>query len=67
MLEVTWAEYKQYMAMHTIFKRLLGEKLLPITDENRAMTVTAPSSLYDPTFTFKQGADPKQPAVTMSQ
>jgi formylglycine-generating enzyme len=65
--EVTWTEYKQYMAMHTIFKRLLGEKLLPITDENRADVVTAPSSLYDPTFTFKQGADPKQPAVTMSQ
>jgi formylglycine-generating enzyme required for sulfatase activity len=65
--EVTWTEYKQYMAMHTIFKRLLGEKLLPITDANRAMAVTAPSSLYDPTFTFKQGADPKQPAVTMSQ
>jgi sulfatase modifying factor 1 len=65
--EVTWTEYKQYMAMHTIFKRLLGEKLLPITDANRADVVTAPSSLYDPTFTFKQGADPKQPAVTMSQ
>jgi len=29
--------------------------------------VTAPSSLYDPTFTFKLGDNPKQPAVTMSQ
>ena len=65
--EVTWREYKQYMAMHTLFKRLLGEKLLPVTDANREWVVTAPSSLYDPTFTFKQGADPKQPAVTMSQ
>ncbi|MCI0360076.1 MAG: formylglycine-generating enzyme family protein, partial [Planctomycetaceae bacterium] len=65
--EVTWSEYKQYMAMHTLFKRLLGEKLLPVTDANKEWVVTAPSSLYDPTFTFKQGADPKQPAVTMSQ
>lgn len=65
--EVTWTEYKQYMAMHTLFKRLLGEKLLPINDANKEWVVTAPSSLYDPTFTFKQGADPKQPAVTMSQ
>ena len=37
------------------------------TDANRDVIVTAPSSLYDPTFTFKLGADPKQPAVTMSQ
>jgi len=65
--EVTWSEYKQYMAMHTLFKRLLGEKLWPTTDANKEWVVTAPSSLYDPTFTFKQGADPQQPAVTMSQ
>jgi len=65
--EVTWSEYKQYMAMHTLFKRLLGEKLWPTNDANKEWVVTAPSSLYDPTFTFKQGADPQQPAVTMSQ
>ncbi len=65
--EVTWTEYKQYMAMHDKFKRLLSAKLHPITDANKADVVTAPSSLYDPTFTFKQGADPRQPAVTMSQ
>ncbi|MEX2175580.1 MAG: formylglycine-generating enzyme family protein [Pirellulaceae bacterium] len=65
--EVTWDEYKQYMAMHDKFKRLLSAKMLPITQANKQDVVTAPSSLYDPTFTFKQGADPKQPAVTMSQ
>jgi sulfatase modifying factor 1 len=65
--EVTWAEYKQYMSMHDKFKRLLSAKLHPITDENKADVVTAPSSLYDPTFTFKQGQEPRQPAVTMSQ
>jgi sulfatase modifying factor 1 len=65
--EVTWTEYKQYMAMHNQFKRLFSSKLLPITDANKELVVTAPSSLYDPTFTYKLGAEPKQPAVTMSQ
>src|SRR5690606_32491928 len=65
--EVTWAEYKHYMTMHDAFKALAAAKLHPITPENEAYVITAPSNLYDPTFTFKQGADPQQPAVTMSQ
>jgi formylglycine-generating enzyme len=65
--EVTWAEYKPYMAMYELFKRLDGADLVPTTDENKPYVVTAPSSLYDPTFTFKLGAEPNQPAVTMSQ
>jgi formylglycine-generating enzyme required for sulfatase activity len=65
--EVTWAEYKQYMAMHDQFKKLYETKLRESPDPKREDIVTAPSNLYDPTFTFKQGADPQQPAVTMSQ
>ena len=65
--EVTWAEYKQYMAMYTIFKKMAAAKTQSITPDNKSQIVTAPSSLYDPTFTFKLGSDPKQPAVTMSQ
>src|SRR5262245_24724554 len=65
--EVTWDEYKPYMAMYQIFKKLTATKFLPITAENKPYVVTAPSSLYDPTFTFKLGSEPKQPAVTMSQ
>jgi len=65
--EVTWAEYKQYMAMYVIFKKLTAAKLQPITSDNKGLIVTAPSSLYDPTFTFKLGDNPNQPAVTMSQ
>jgi formylglycine-generating enzyme required for sulfatase activity len=65
--EVTWAEYKEYMKMHDLFKKLSMAKLLPITDENKAYVVTAPSNLYDPTFTFQFGEDPRQPAITMSQ
>jgi formylglycine-generating enzyme required for sulfatase activity len=65
--EVTWDEYKQYMAMYVIFKKLTAAKLQPITPTGKPEIVTAPSSLYDPTFTFKLGDNPKQPAVTMSQ
>jgi formylglycine-generating enzyme required for sulfatase activity len=65
--EVTWSEYKLYMGMHDLFKKLYAAKLHPITDANKHLIVTAPSNLYDPTFTFKLGAEPKLPAVTMSQ
>jgi formylglycine-generating enzyme required for sulfatase activity len=65
--EVTWSEYKPYMAMHDLFKKLTAAKLHPITDANKHLIITAPSNLYDPTFTFKLGSEPKQPAVTMSQ
>jgi formylglycine-generating enzyme required for sulfatase activity len=65
--EVTWAEYKPYMAMYEIFKRAAAARLQPVSDANKHLIVTAPSSLYDPTFTFKLGSEPKQPAVTMSQ
>ena len=65
--EVTWNEYKQYMSMYVIFKKLAAAKLQPVTTDNKGQIVTAPSSLYDPTFTFKLGDNPTQPAVTMSQ
>jgi formylglycine-generating enzyme required for sulfatase activity len=68
--EVTWAEYKQYMALYQIFKKLHAAKLQAATADDaneKKLFVTAPSSLYDPTFTFKLGDDARQPAVTMSQ
>ena len=65
--EVSWAEYKQYMGMHDLFKKLMAAKLHQITPANKHLIVTAPSNLYDPTFTFKLGSEPNLPAVTMSQ
>ncbi len=65
--EVTWAEYKKYMQMYVLFKKLTAAKLQPATPASKNEIVTAPSSLYDPTFTFKLGDDARQPAVTMSQ
>jgi len=65
--EVTWAEYKTYMAACDLFKAMEQAGVRPITPENEADAVTAPSNLYDPTTTFTNGEDPLQPAVTMTQ
>ena len=38
-----------------------------MTDENRTDAITAPTELYDSSFTYKYGEEPQQPAVTMTQ
>jgi len=65
--EVTWAEYKTYMALHDHFKKFQTKRIRAVSKDNEIDAITAPSNLYDPTFTFKSGSDPKQPALSMSQ
>ena len=65
--EVSWREYKAYMAACDLFKSLQATGARAVTDANQADAITAPSALYDPTMTFTNGEDPLQPAVTMSQ
>ena len=65
--ELRWEEYKEYMALHDIFKSFETYKLRPLTDKHQADAITAPSNLYDTSFTFVNGENPKLPAVTMSQ
>jgi formylglycine-generating enzyme required for sulfatase activity len=65
--EVTWQEYKAYMAACDLFKSLQAVGKRVVTPDNQADAITAPSSLYDPTMTFTNGEDPLQPAVTMTQ
>ena len=65
--EVTWAEYKSYMAACDLFKAMEQASVRKVTADNDADAVTAPSNLYDPTTTFTNGEDPLQPAVTMTQ
>ncbi len=65
--EVTWAEYKQYMALYGIFKEFEVRKVRKVTDDNMIDAITAPTELYDPSFTFEFGEDPKFPAVTITQ
>jgi formylglycine-generating enzyme required for sulfatase activity len=67
--EVTWEEYQKYMKMETLYTQFhaLGKRC-PIDDEVEGLdAITAPSSLYDPSFTFAAGGDPRQPAATISQ
>ena len=65
--EVTWAEYKRYMATCDVFIAMQAAGLRPVTEANVADAVTAPSNLYDPTTTFTNGEDPDLPAVSMTQ
>jgi formylglycine-generating enzyme required for sulfatase activity len=65
--EITWAEYKSYMAMCDVFTGFQTQRMRPVSDDNRVDAVTAPSNLYDPTFTFQSGSKPRQPALSMSQ
>ncbi|MCH5376475.1 MAG: formylglycine-generating enzyme family protein, partial [Planctomycetes bacterium] len=65
--EVTWGEYKQYMALYGIFKEFEIKKLRTVVDDNQIDTITAPTELYDPSFTFEFGDAPRLPAVTMTQ
>ena len=65
--EVTWAEYRTYMNACGIFQGLQALKIRPVTADNEADAVTAPSDLYDPSKTFTNGEQPNLPAVTMTQ
>ena len=68
--EVTWGEYQKYMKMDDLFRRLhiKGLRQLEKGMEEKAIDgLTAPSSLYDPSFTYEAGEDLNQPAATISQ
>lgn len=65
--EVSWAEYQAYMAMSDLFVKFAVAEVRPLDDEHAADVVSAPSNLYDPSFTYGNGDEPNLPAVTMSQ
>ncbi|MEN1678416.1 MAG: SUMF1/EgtB/PvdO family nonheme iron enzyme [Planctomycetota bacterium] len=65
--EVTWGEYRNYMNLCSVFERFDDAGVRQITEANRLDAITAPSKLYDSSFTFDSGEDPNLPAVSMSQ
>ena len=65
--EVTWAEYQQFMQLCDVFSRFNELGIRQVTEQNQVDAITAPSKLYDPSFTFQSGEDPRLPAVSMSQ
>lgn len=65
--EVTWAEYQKFMELCSIFERFDDQGIRPLDEQNQLDGITAPSKLYDPSFTYETGDAPQQPAVSMTQ
>jgi formylglycine-generating enzyme required for sulfatase activity len=65
--EITWAEYKRYMQMEKALKALQANGVRVVDESNVIDAVTAPSSLYDPSFTYNAGQEPEQAAATITQ
>ena len=65
--EITWAQFKEFMNLYTIFKSFESDGVRLVTDDNKADAITAPTALYDPSHTYKYGEEPQQAAVTMTQ
>ena len=65
--ETTWAQYKMFMRLEKIFKAFQQRGLRKIENDHEVDAITAPSSLYDPSFTFEAGQGPNQAAATMTQ
>lgn len=65
--EITWSEYQHYMSMHNLLKEMVTAKVRPAVTAANPDAITAPSNLYDPTFTYSKGSEPRQPAISMSQ
>ena len=64
--EVNWVQYKEYMKLYGVFKEFESKGQRPVGDD-KSDAITAPTELYDPTFTYEYGEEPEQPAVTMTQ
>lgn len=65
--ELTWAEYKRFMDLSRQFKQLKRQGLRKISANNQVDAVSAPSQLYDPSYSFAAGEGDDQPAATVTQ
>ncbi|HAC91478.1 MAG TPA: transcriptional regulator [Planctomycetaceae bacterium] len=65
--ETTWREYELYMSMYRLFNSLASKKQRVAEKAGQVDAVTAPTELYDSTFTYEHGQEPELPAVTMTQ
>jgi sulfatase modifying factor 1 len=65
--ETSWREYRVYMSMYQLFNSFSRKGMRQVSSENEVDAVTAPTELYDPTFTYQFGQELDLPAVTMTQ
>ncbi|MCA9131696.1 MAG: SUMF1/EgtB/PvdO family nonheme iron enzyme, partial [Planctomycetales bacterium] len=59
--------YHLFMSMYKLLKTLQSQGLRVVDDSNAVDAITAPTELYDSSFTYRYGQGPKLPAVTMTQ
>ena len=65
--EVNWEQYEQFMELHHFFQKFQSDGIRIVNEENRVDAVTAPTPLYEPSFTYEYGQEPDLPATTMTQ
>lgn len=65
--EVTWAQYWEFMELYSAFKEFEANGTRVVNDDNKVDAITAPTELYEPSYTYEYGERPQQPAVTMTQ
>lgn len=65
--EVTWAEYENYSDLCATFEKFDDLGVRTVTEANKVDAITAPSKLYESSFTYASGDDKDLPAVSMDQ
>ncbi|TWT83128.1 Serine/threonine-protein kinase pkn1 [Planctomycetes bacterium CA13] len=65
--ETTWGQYREYMKLYAVFKQFEANGVRAVDDTNKVDAITAPTELYDPSFTYEYGEEDDQPAVTITQ
>ena len=65
--EVTWVQYREFMKLYAVFKEFQIQRKRLVNATNKVDAITAPTELYDPSFTFEFGDEAQLPAVTMTQ
>ncbi|MFO0943720.1 MAG: SUMF1/EgtB/PvdO family nonheme iron enzyme [Pirellulales bacterium] len=64
--ETTWRVHHLHEHVRCLLEAC-GKNKRVVTEANQVDAVTAPTALYEPTFTYEFGQDPDLPAVTMTQ
>ncbi|MEM9942464.1 MAG: formylglycine-generating enzyme family protein [Planctomycetota bacterium] len=65
--ELTWGEFKRYMDLGDFIRDQRKLKKLDEGDADEVDVITAPSQLYDPSYTFSMGEGNDEPAATITQ
>ncbi|MCH2200983.1 MAG: SUMF1/EgtB/PvdO family nonheme iron enzyme [Fuerstiella sp.] len=65
--EITWKEYQKFMDLYDAFKQFQIDRQRIVTQTNEIDAITAPTPLYDPSYTFEYGDAPELPAITVTQ